>query len=77
MKEKDIGALWVKEGQHGKYMSGSVEINGEKIRIVVFKNNYKQEDKYPDYRIYRAKSQQQAQGGAQEPVKGFADDIPF
>lgn len=53
MSEKNIGALWLKTAKNGsKYMSGVVEINGEKHSIVVFKNNYKEQDKHPDYRIF-------------------------
>ena len=57
-KEQSIGALWVKGEGGKKFMTGNVEINGEKYAIVVFKNTYKKEDKHPDYRIYAARERQ-------------------
>lgn len=52
-QRENIGALWLKESRNGnKFMSGVVEIDGVKHDIVVFKNNYKKEDKHPDYRIF-------------------------
>lgn len=50
-KNKSIGALW----QNQKGMSGQIEINGEKINIVVFTNDYKQAENHPDYKIFIAK----------------------
>lgn len=50
---KSIGAFWLKTAKSGtKYMSGSIEIEGEKHDIVVFKNDYKTEERHPDYKIY-------------------------
>lgn len=53
-KNKSIGALWEKEGRNGNsFMSGSVEIAGEKHQIVVFKNTHKTDgSNQPDYKIY-------------------------
>jgi len=81
-----IGAMWIKEGQRGKYMSGVIEINGEKINIVVFKNGYKKEDKHPDYRILKSRPKSEQYGNSEQlPDKQFnpenkdmfEDDIPF
>lgn len=51
-KEKDIGALWVKNGNNGQYMTGTIEIAGQKVSIVCFLNTNKKESKHPDWRIY-------------------------
>lgn len=56
-KEKDIGALWVKQGAKGQYLSGYVEIDGQKHPIVCFLNSYKKEAKHPDYRILKSEKQ--------------------
>jgi hypothetical protein len=49
---KDIGAIWVKSGQYGNYLSISVEINGVKHNFTAFANKYKQPgDKKPDFKI--------------------------
>lgn len=53
-KQKDIGAVWVRESKKGeKYISMQVTINGEKISLVAFKNTFKAEgSNQPDYRIF-------------------------
>ena len=40
--------------QKGKYLTGYVEFGDsqEKIRVVVFPNRHKNNDKAPDYKIY-------------------------
>lgn len=70
---ESIGALWMNESKDGKkYMSGSVTIGGATHKIVVFKNNYKEEDKHPDYKIYPSKPRD---GGSSSGK--FEDDAPF
>lgn len=50
--QNKIGALWINEKNGKKYMSGDVTIDGQQVRIVVFKNTYKEEGtKQPDYNI--------------------------
>ena len=52
-KPKSIGALWVNESKNNKkYMAGQIEIDGKTTKIIVFKNNYKETDNQPDYRIF-------------------------
>lgn len=51
----EIGAIWVREGQNGKYMTGKVTVNGQEIPIVCFLNSYKKNDNQPDYRILISK----------------------
>ena len=48
-KRESIGALWLQKSKDGKsYLSGNIQ--GQKV--VVFKNEHKNEDKHPDYRVY-------------------------
>ena len=50
-KEDKIGALWLKTSAKGaKFMSG--EING--VPVVIFKNTFKEEEKHPDYLVYKS-----------------------
>lgn len=52
----EIGALWMKSGAKGDYMTGT--INGE--RIVVFKNGNRGSDKAPDWRVLKSQPKPQA-----------------
>lgn len=79
-----IGALWLNESKSGtKYMSGVIEVDGQKIKVVVFRNKYKEEgDNKPDYRILKSEEQQQsapATSASPAPAVGsaFQDDVPF
>jgi hypothetical protein len=68
MEKNDCGALWVREGRNGKFLSGTITIGDTAHQIVVFKNGYKEKPNQPDWRIYRS----QKRG----PEAG-AEDLPF
>lgn len=72
---KKIGALWLGTGKTGtKFMSGRIEFDDEtEIRLLVFKNGYKEQSKHPDYIIYEPSEEQNA--GRSTPKDD--DDIPF
>jgi len=86
-QEQSIGALWSKQSKGGaNYFSGSIEIEGKKTQIVVFKNQFKKEEKHPDWKIFV--SVPQGQQNKPEPEKqenaepetasqGVDDDLPF
>lgn len=70
--EKDpdeIGALWLKSGKKGDYMTG--EIAGQKV--VCFAVTAKSE-KYPTWRVMKSKPREEMQHGVQ-PVT--SQDVPF
>lgn len=65
----EIGALWGKVAKNGlNFMSGYLELNGEKIKIVVFSQKQKSE-KSPTHIILKSKEQRQ------EVVE--TEDLPF
>lgn len=73
-----IGALWVKTSKKGtQYMSGTIEIDGQKMNIVCFANK-KTKDSQPDYRILpsedRPPRQQQEQEYNQAALSSASDD---
>lgn len=44
-----IGGLWLQKDRNGRhYMTGNIQ----GTKVVVFKNDFKKEDKHPDYRVY-------------------------
>ena len=47
-RENEIGALWLKKGAKGEYMTGTV--NGTKV--VLFPVENKANEKQPDWRIF-------------------------
>lgn len=58
---KVIGALWIREyerdGQRRKMMAGEIDLGilGS-VKIVIFKNDNKEKDSQPDYRIALSKA---------------------
>jgi len=76
-----IGALWIGEGRNGKFMSGRIELSeGQETRILVFKNNYKEESRHPDYIIYEPESKEETKNrnrAAKDWGGPSDDDIPF
>ena len=69
-----LGALWLKEGRSGKFMSGviTLEDEGIEIKLLVFKNTYKEENRHPDYVIFEAPDNDSANNDTSND-----DDIPF
>lgn len=81
-KMESIGALWEKNSPKGaKYFAGSVEIDGKKIPLVVFKNGYKKEDKHPDWKIFISKPKEERNNEVNENTENteqqIDDDLPF
>jgi len=76
MALESIRALWLKEGKKGKFMSGEIEVSGEKLRVMVFKNDKGDNDKRPDYRIMMAVDDEQ-EAYAPDPPPDDDDSIPF
>ena len=50
--KREMGAFWTRESSKGKYLSGSIELEGKKVKVVMFPNRYKDNDKKPDYVLY-------------------------
>ena len=52
-KQASIGAIWMKQGQKGEFMSGKITTPlGETVRFVGFTNTYKEEgDNKPSWNL--------------------------
>lgn len=59
-RKDELGALWKKKSKTGmSFLSGYVKVDDlgleKEIKVVVFANNKKSNEKAPDYRIYVSK----------------------
>ena len=72
----DLGALWLKTGGKGDYMTGNISGVG----VVCFANK-SDNPKAPQWRVLKAKPREavsQPDGHADEPVAPItAEDVPF
>lgn len=67
----DLGGLWINESQSGnKYMTGYLG----NLKIMIFRNKFKTEDKHPDYVMRLAEKQRDTSDADKEKSP---DDIPF
>lgn len=80
MALKKVGALWKKEGKKGTFLSGEIEIGKGKVHILVFKNQDKESDNQPDYRIMLAEDDDEPRRGKperQEKFQASDEEVPF
>tara|TARA_B110001454_G_C12683721_1_gene419259 strand:- start:771 stop:1049 length:279 start_codon:yes stop_codon:yes gene_type:complete len=69
-KDREMGALWKKQGRNQTYLSGTVKAeDGSTRRVIVFENKNKKAENQPDFVIYESKPQEQ---GATAPAAATA-----
>jgi uncharacterized protein (DUF736 family) len=66
-KDDDLGALWMRHGSKGEYMTGT--ING--VKVVVFPNDRKGNEKAPDWRVLKSKPREER--GPKDIGGGFTE----
>lgn len=81
MLEK-IGALWKGKPGSKALLSGSIETDGKKRRVLIFKNEDKKGDKHPDYRIMTDPDEvevagQRTKAKAEPKPEAEQDEVPF
>ena len=65
-KNEELGALWKRESKNGqtKYLAGTLklDVGGQEqtVKVVVFSNDKRGNDKAPDYRMYKQREMAQA-----------------
>tara|TARA_B100001094_G_scaffold332630_1_gene405562 strand:+ start:140 stop:409 length:270 start_codon:yes stop_codon:yes gene_type:complete len=72
-RERELGALWIKQGSSKDYMTGHCSVNNERISVVVFKNNNKSSDRAPDYVIYKHKDREEEASASNNQAK---EEVP-
>ena len=71
-KNRELGALWVRNGKNQKYLSGTINVETmpgvtEPVKVVVFTNKGREKnEKAPDYVIYRSEDQVQAKAKVEQ-----------
>jgi hypothetical protein len=74
-RKRELGALWVRQGNGQKYLTGHFDIETmpgvtEKMKVVVFSNKGKeQNERAPDYVVYRSVSPEEASAAATKEGK--------
>lgn len=71
-KEREIGALWKREGKNQRFLSGKITLNDEVVNVVVYVNKFKEKDNQPDFRIYKDRPMEQT---ASDKPKETSEDI--
>jgi uncharacterized protein (DUF736 family) len=79
--KREIGAFWTRESGKGKYLSGSIEIDElgvkKKLKVVMFPNRFKDNDKKPDYVLYLSKdSEKPADDSPETKSEPKKEEIP-
>lgn len=77
-ESRRLGSLWtatVKSGkrQGQKYLKGTLDINGERIAIVVFKNDPKKSETSPDWAILESRPFEKKVGANRMPPREAED----
>ena len=77
-RKRELGALWKKEGKSQKFYSGFVKVNkgqeNEKdMRIVIFLNKMKSNDRAPDLIIYESVEKNQETQNHDDIPDSFID----
>jgi hypothetical protein len=80
-REREVGALWMKQGTSQDFMSGHCSIEDQKVELVVFKNKNKTSDRAPDYILYKSRrlDEQGAPEASQAPspsTEAATDEVP-
>ena len=79
-KSKELGALWARRGKNQNYFSGYVTVGDlgfeKRIKIVGFKNNFKDSENQPDFRLYESEEKETSNTNKTQPqVEGEDQEI--
>ena len=69
-KEREIGALWKREGKNQSYLTGKLKDQ----QVIVFENTNKRSDKAPDFIMYESREMQGQGQGQETPQSSTTED---
>lgn len=69
-RDEDLGALWIKRSSRGEFMTGTV--CGQ--RVVVFRNDRKNSERQPDWKVLKARPRDAADTPAAPAYEPAQDD---
>ena len=74
--EREIGALWKREGRNQKYLTGKMKnADGTEQQVVIFSNKNKTKDNQPDSRVYKSEPKPEAQEVAASSDTAEQEDL--
>tara|TARA_Y100000592_G_scaffold18799_1_gene28742 strand:- start:2116 stop:2385 length:270 start_codon:yes stop_codon:yes gene_type:complete len=78
-KSRELGALWARKGKNQNYFSGYVTVGDlgfeKRIKIVGFKNNFKDNENQPDFRLYQSEAEAEASESSNNQAEGEDQDL--
>ena len=69
-KEREIGALWKKDGKNQSYLTGKLKDQ----QVIVFENTNKRSEKAPDFIMYESRELQGQGQGQGTPQPSTTED---
>lgn len=57
---RKFGAFWEREGQSGPFLSGQIEIGEKKLNVILFKNNTKAKENFPDWELFLSAKEEES-----------------
>ena len=78
----NLGGAWIKEKNGKKFMSISLDAEkvhkkDDKINMLMYKNDYKEQDNQPDYKLFQIQEDEQKQPEQNQQQEPEPDDLPF
>ena len=74
--EREIGALWKREGRNQKYLTGKMKnADGSEQQVVIFSNKNKTKENQPDFRVYKSEPREAQQEAAPASDSSEQEDL--